>query len=1030
MRSRVHRASSAVSFIAAFAAARIAAAASAQQAPAVPAAQTPPVAPPPAGAPSAPAATPAPSPKRIATEAATTGSDQTETIVVTGSRITRDEFTSASPVQAITRDRSTLAGLSNAGQIVQGSAAAAGSGQINSTFTGFVVEGGPGVSTVSLRGLGAQRSLILLNGRRLPPAGVGGQVGAVDFNILPNSIVNRYEILKDGASSIYGSDAVAGVVNVITRTRLEGAEVTANVKAARGGGDEYQFEGGWGRTWDRASLSASFEFNQRKSLQYGDRSFFACPQDHTYAAATSLMPAVTGYVLPARTVSAGDRSDLIDPRTGQFKCFTAGVSGYVITYNPFAGFGVASRTPNAPIAGLTFNGAANNPIPGWRFIPYQERTFDDPRSLTRDAISPADRYSVFIQGDWRPEGLGSAELYTEILANRRESSNTSFRQLFPDVNSQSSINPFNATLGPLQRFATPIVLVPSDQEQDVDVARVLAGVRGDIGGSGWSYDVYAIQSRSRGDYLDDVVPEDRLIAGTGTLQDGSFGAVGVCNSMAPTGCIPFTSLFTSAGLAGQFTPAEQAYFFTKDRGNTKYDQSIVEAQFTGDLLSMPAGPLAAALGVTWRQDKIDDTPGPVTISGNSWARLTAGRTKGDDSLVEAYGEFEIPLLRGAKLAQNLSLNVSGRYSDYDSVGDATTYKINANWKVNDLIRFRSTYGTSFRAPALYELYLADQITFLSQQRVDPCIRWGDPESPANATIQANCRRDGITDPLFAGGSTSAEILRGGGLGRLKPEDSDSTTVGLVLTPPGSGLSVAVDYFDINVDNQITSFAFAAIGACYSSEAFRSQPGFCDLFTRNPAPDRGIAQVDASYRNIVNQRVTGFDVTTSYDKDFTFGKLEVDADITYSQDDDTELFAGRTFLPNGTVGEPEWVGQVQTRLKRKDWTFAWTLNYTGKGNNFGYEGEDGIVDPLAGLTVLSTNRTDVASWMTHDFSVRFERDTWSLVVGATNAFDKVPPIIGEGDDVGSIQRLGSVPLSSQYYDGYVGRTFFVNVAWKP
>jgi iron complex outermembrane receptor protein len=956
-----------------------------------------------------------------------------EEIVITGSRIKRDEFTSAAPVQVVTRERTVLEGVTDQAEAIQNTSTAAGSGQINSTFTGFVVDGGPGINTVSLRGLGAQRSLVLLNGRRLPPAGVGGTVGPVDLNILPNSIVNRIEILKDGASSIYGSDAVAGVINVITRQRLEGGRIGATANNLPGGGDEYQVEGGYGWTWDNASLSISGEFYSRKELEYGDRSFLSCIEDNVTAAANSTIPAPGGYNIAARPVNAGERSDIIDPRTGRFKCFNHGVSGFVQTFNIFTG-ALASRTNAAPIPGLTTTAglALNNPIPGWRFIPFQERTNDDPRDLGSSVISPADRYSVFVQGDWRPEAFGGAELYTEILANRRESSQDNFRQLFPWVAFDSAINPFDFnTVGlAATRDARPIVLVPSNGEQEVDVVRALAGVRGDFGSTSWSYDVYASHSTSRGDYIGDVIPEDRLVAGTGTFQTGPNATLstpgGVCPPGSPAGCVPFRGLFTVPGLQrGEFSAAEQAYFFAKEAGNTKFDQTIIEAQFTGDLFDLPAGTLAAATGLSFRRDKIDDTPGEFSINRNSWGRITAGRTAGDDSLWEAYAELEVPLLRGITAIKDLTLNLSGRYSDYDSVGDATTYKVGLNWVLNDWVRVRSTYGTSFRAPALYELFLEDQTSFLDQQSIDPCIRWGDPDTPAPPVIARNCAAAGIA-PDFGGGATSALITTGGGLGRLKPEDSDSLSVGLVLTPPDWGLNVAVDYFDIKVNNQVTSLAAAVVGACYAFEPFPT-PGFCNLFTRGP--DGGISTIDASYRNVPSQSTSGYDITIAYEKDFTIGRLEIDSQITYTEDDETELFPGRSFLPNGTIGEPEWVGSVQTRFERGDWTFAWTVNYTGKGDQLGYEGEDGIVLPLPGLTVLSNNITKVDEFVTNDLAVRYAADKWSAVFTVTNVLNERPPLVSAGDDAGSVQRLGNVPLSSQYFSGLLGRSFVVNFEYE-
>ena len=178
-------------------------------------------------------------------EATTTSSKsatQLETITVTGSRIGRDVFNSVSPVQVITREETTLAGFNSTAAALQSNQVTGGTSQINNAFGGYVTNGGPGANTLSLRGLGATRTLILLNGRRVAPAGSRGSVGSADLNVLPNAMIDRVEILKDGASSIYGSDAVAGVVNLITKKTIDGVNFEAQHNATEaGGGDERRY---------------------------------------------------------------------------------------------------------------------------------------------------------------------------------------------------------------------------------------------------------------------------------------------------------------------------------------------------------------------------------------------------------------------------------------------------------------------------------------------------------------------------------------------------------------------------------------------------------------------------------------------------------------------------------------------------------------------------------------------------------------------------------------------------------------------
>ena len=191
-----------------------------------------------------------------------------EKVVVTGSRLRKSEFTSSSPIQVITREETTLEGLNDTSSILQGSTLAAGSQQINNTFGGFVTQGGPGANTLSLRGLGAQRTLILINGRRIAPAGTRGQTGQADLNTIPDSMVERYEILKDGGSTVYGSDAVAGVVNIITKQNYDGLNFTGfSSQPFETGGAEYQVTGTWGETFERGHFMMTGEYFRRDPLR-------------------------------------------------------------------------------------------------------------------------------------------------------------------------------------------------------------------------------------------------------------------------------------------------------------------------------------------------------------------------------------------------------------------------------------------------------------------------------------------------------------------------------------------------------------------------------------------------------------------------------------------------------------------------------------------------------------------------------------------------------------------------------------------
>lgn len=940
-------------------------------------------------------------------------------ITVTGSRIRRDAYTSASPVQIITSERSTLEGLQDPAQILQETAVASSSGQINTLFGNYLVDGGTGVQTLSLRGLGAQRTLVLLNGRRLPPAGAGGTVGPVDLNILPNSIINRIELLKDGASSIYGSDAVAGVANVITKTRLSGGRLGGTYNTAKGGGDQYTLDGTWGWSGDRGGFSLSGEYYNIKQLKLGERPEAACAEDLLYAAQDGMINAIPQYGIPARPVLEGERSDYIDPTTGEYLCW-----GVPAGYGTFYGGNYAWNPIGTYTAMPPGPGYVGTPIsiPGWRRYTLHELYQPTDLELATDLIPYQQRVSFFGQGDYNFSS--AAEAYGELMYSQRKSRQEGMRQLFPYVSFESDINPTGAYLYPI------VAPLPFKSSQDVQVTRALGGLRGDIGT--WRYDAYVSHSRSDAKYNQDVVPYDRLEAATGTYQEqavwylqGELIDDGVCGPSAPAGCVPLDEIFTVDALRyGIWSPETLAYITAVDKGRTKYDQTIFEGQITGDLFQLPAGPMAGAFGVVYRKDKINDVPGEFAVNNNSWGFTVSGITRGSDDVKEAYAELELPLLRGLPAVQDLSLNLSGRYSDYKTVGDAFTYKVGLNYKATDLLRFRGTYGTSFRSPALYELYLEDQVGFLGQTSIDPCINWGDPDFPKPQVIQDNCAADGIPPDYDGTGTSSAQIITGGGLGVLRPEESDALTVGVVLTPPGTGFSIAVDYWDIDVRDQVSSSSASIVGACYAQADFTPGEGFCSLFERfggGPTP-YAIDYVDASYRNIPAQRTKGFDANISYERATRFGQLEVESEITRTTYDKAEIYPGEERDYNGLVGEPRWAANMQARIRNGDWTFAWTTNFIGGEDNIGYQDEDGII--ATSYSGLSTQVTSVKSIFIHDVSVRYLGNAYEVIFGATNLLSEDPPRASYG--VAGMARLGTIPLSSQYYSLIQGTTVFLSV----
>ncbi len=597
------------------------------------------------------------------TGAAQTPSQQAQSngapvVVVTGSRIKRaTTFNSPTPIPGIPAEQATLAGEVNISNVLQLSVVANNGQQINNEYSEFLANGGPGVNTLSLRGLGSTRTLILLNGERLGPAGVGGTVGPIDLNVLPQSLIDHVEILKDGASSIYGSDAVAGVVNIITKTHENGEDIHVFGEAPeQTGGASWEVNGDVGRTFDRGYITAGFDYFRQDPLTYAQRSYLSCQRD-LVVDATTRQPA-----------------DIVDPTTGKAKCFneflTPGVEDVGVPGALFAGNGNGA----GGIPGFTFVAPLSPPVTRAQngAIPYNPPQFNQGNT----AISAVTRYTFTLFGgfDITPHN----QLYGSVLLNQRDSQQKLSDQFFTGVGPG---NPFDPG------FFLPIVVIPQETpaSQTVDYGRFVLGFKGDLPSfatlTNWTYDIYGQFSRSDGWYSQEYVRSDRVNAtagaGPGTngcdTVNGFAPFTGQGNTMAVqepgVACVPVN--YFAAVQHGAFSPAEAAFLYTNERGHTIYNQKYLEGSITGNVINLPAGPLGAALGFHVRQENLDDTPGPDFLASNVYNFTTTGVTKGTERVYEAFGELQVPVLKDLPLVNSLDVNLSGRVSNYSSFGTGT-----------------------------------------------------------------------------------------------------------------------------------------------------------------------------------------------------------------------------------------------------------------------------------------------------------------------------------------------------------------------
>lgn len=974
--------------------------------------------------------TPAPTDAEAQQASQSRDATQVDEIVVTGSRIARSEFTSASPIQVITKEVSTQAGLISTAEIIQGSTVAGGSQQLNSLFSGFVTDGGPGIQSVSLRGLGSNRTLVLLNGRRLSPAGAGGTVGAgSDLNVIPSGVLQRIEILKDGASSVYGSDAVAGVVNAITTTNFNGLEVGAYQSLTEdGGGENTSIDLTWGKQLDRGNFLIGLEYQEQRKLLYKDRDWANCGYDNV------------------RDPITGENLDFTNA-DGSPKCVGGTWHGFYQT-----GFGYLGLDPNG-VGLVDFGGN----IPGFPGVPgfddlivdtygtggVDETSYEGPFDDERSLIFPTRRLTATAFFNHDLNALGGAEFYSEFLYNNRSSKQVTAGQFFPTIGYDDPRNPISPILdayfGPgYESFADMIAVAPIryEDKQEVDYVRAVAGVRGDFATgplNGWNWDLSYMFSGSYADYSGNRLLADRVANALDVVDDGSGGYICADADARADGCVPLPIFESRFLMDGQLTDAERDYVYTQENGKTEFTSHLVNGSMTGDLFNLPSGPLAAAVGFEFRADSIDDQPGVNAQAGNIYGYSSASATVGEEQVYEVFGEIEAPLVNNVRFIEDLTLSSSARYTKYKETGyEDTTYKVGLNWTIDPTFRLRSTFGTSFRAPALYELFLAGQTSFYSG--TDPCTNFQTRDPSSNLFI--NCSAEigaypGTPTPAFTGWNSTPQITTYGaqnrptsGLfaGELEAETSEAFTLGLIWTPSFMPVSIAIDYFDIEVDGEIAALSAGNIlSQCYNEEPdeFRTEGTLCDLLSeRTPynyttGSGGDIDQIDTSYFNINSQRTAGFDITTRFTHEFSFGDFQFDTRTTVTTIDEVDVFGSGKDEFNKTFSDPEVVSELDFRLERGDWQFFWRANYVSTQSNYKFYARPNN-DPSTSIYDIQID----AQWL-HTASVTYEGNQWEATVGVNNLFDEEPDSISS-----AFQRIGDAGFNSQL-DPF-GRTFFISL----
>ena len=981
--------------------------------------------------------------------------DDGEVMVVTGSRLRRTEFNSPDPIFVINPELAQAQGQFSLGETVQGSSIASGSNQITSAISTIsgVTNGGPGAETISLRGLGANRTLVLLNGRRAGPAGTRGGVTSFDLNVLPQVLVKSVEILKTGASSIYGSDAIAGVVNLLTKRKTDGLELNAQGTATEGGGGEqYRISGAWGKDFGNGHIMIAGEYFRRNELKRQDRDYLNCPEEYIFRA-------------------DGSRADPVDPRTGSYRCAdTLWGHNWVYT-SSFAQAGRWQYSYGNDNLGA-YIGNTNPPgfitPPGFFRVGYDRASASvdnafHPFIANSTVIPETNRYTAYAEGDY--DINEHIKIGTELLFNRRETRSLGYSQFYYLTGYTNNFDgtgfgdPFTPGWeGPYYSSPTPIT-DHAGASQRVDYYRAVGYAQGDFGNliKGWDWNIWGQYSLSDGNYDSDVVFNDSI----NTFNYKTSSCVGTTVGGRP--CLDINWL-DPRFLRGDLNAAERAFLYGEDHGNTKYKQSIVEGSFSGPLFRLPAGTVQLAIGATWRADSINDVPGINQQADNNFVGSAAGITVGNTTTIEGFGEIEVPLIYNTPLIKSFTLSGSGRLTDFNADQPSTgrsstshgnwTYSIGANWEVTDWLRFRARYGTSFRAPALFELFLADQVSGARNRDVDPCVNYvaNVAADRLPAYVGANCAAGTATLPGipasagYAGGGIQPTVTTGGGIGLLNPETSRAQSYSMVLTPkfgflPDSRISLAVDYFNIRVAGEIAALSAAAIvNRCYRSVDFPNEP-LCNLFTRNApgtASQYNLRNIRASFININGQQNQGVDLTLNWVQDLgRLGTLNFLSQMTWQIKDTVQNFAaGSIESNNGEAGDPVWTGKFTFVYKpSKNLSLFYGLDVIGQTNDS--QDYQGLVLNgslcQTGSVIYGDYCVDLIAEKKfyHNISVTRDFKNFQITAGVSNLFNTRPPrttITGINTlNAGTVPTLGQSVFTSQY--DLLGRRFFINLLAK-
>lgn len=950
-------------------------------------------------------------------------------VVVTGSRLPRPNLEQPTPVAVLSNRAIENAGPQSLGDLIARLPESGDKGTLRANSNNF--GNGAGISSADLRGLGVSRTLVLVDGQRH----VAGDLttNAVDLNSIPTALVDRVEVITGGASAIYGSDAVSGVVNIITKKKFEGLQAEAELGGYDNGfGAKYSVSVTGGKDFldDRLNVAVTGIWRKEAGINARD-----LPGAHNY-----------GLIVNPADVPGG----VVNPRFGASPTPNNGIPDRLWVTN----VGSEMTTRNGTLISM-FTGEpilfdkAGNPVPTPRRTGYNSFGFGQLPADCASCFFPEDNLQIASPIETKGLALNANMDFSPHLhgfVDAKYVQNSVQNDVQPSISTAYTLEPDNAFLTPAIRAAlgsTPAQafvisrFLNDGREQDYRrrTYRVVAGLNGDFdaGFAAVKWDGALNYGETDTRILDrNLMITENFAAALDSVIDPATGqpacrinvpsapqnGVGA-GAINPSACVPYNPFGQLNG------PDAMAYSFGTFAIKDRLTQQVanLNASFdTSRFLQLPGGPVGVAVGVEYRMERTSERNDPL---------LTAGATENmaTDSgagynVTEGYVEVRAPVLRQAgPLLDELTFDAAYRGANYSTVGGVSAYKLSGIYGPAKWLKFRGTYSRAIRAPNITEAFLPVFATNFPVR--DPC---SVENIGLNVNFAGNCAAAGLP-PGFTATSNLSVPGSVSGNAKLDPETSISYTTGFVLQPPMvPNLAVTLDYYSIKIRDAITEVdAQSILDNCYGSSAGLDQT-YCSLFTRGGAR-QNISSIHTTYVNASKLLTDGFELQVSYAADVApltqgwrytralDGRMSFNLTADYLiklrnfpfQQNPEQVNVLEGVASSSFGNNPQLKGVAELDYQQGPVSVGWTTRYIGKQALFSRD--PSAADHSEALNIPFTEPT-----FYHDLTVRYrlagQMQGTELYAGAQNLFDERPPftvidtVQGAGFDLGRFLFVGA------------------------